>query len=422
MYAGTKIRTASIAVIASTLLTVTACSAGIDGSAVPQSANIDLNKLDFGNYPTRLIHRFGNAGDQREGAQVESKRIANYVADPFDIDARLKTLFQPSGIVRDASAVSFYTAGGTLPGTDKLAKPASDHNLIGGYSVVRGDTTKNPSLTVRNTVLRFPDDVSARSASTELEQAHTEWVTESHFEWVKGDLTPLQLEKYPEAKSHWTPGEHPTMDSWQAHGPYVVYVSAEAKNDDIPTVSSIITKAFDIEFPLLDVSTPTPADKIASIPLDPDLLRGRTLPFAANEQFSINLDAVYEPRGVLHLSPDVERDRKEYEKTGTDKVSLSNGTVYRTRDKNGAQTLQTMTVRDFSDDYKPIQSPPEMADAQCQERKLAKLQAGTLPPDPESRFVCSLTYDRYFAFVRSAQQQDVYQKAAAQYALLVNSQ
>ena len=62
----------------------------------------------------------------------------------------------------------------------------------------------------------------------------------------------------------------------------------------------------------------------------------------------------------------------------------------------------------------PIDGPKGLPDAKCFERKKDAYK------DTASRFTCNVRPDRFVAAVFSADEADVRQRAAAQYALLVN--
>ncbi len=102
---------------------------------------------------------------------------------------------------------------------------------------------------------------------------------------------------------------------------------------------------------------------------------------------------------------------------GVDRCAGSpDGTVTRARDEAAAKTLVAKQLEIDADLDHKITPPAGVPDATCYEQKPDKWK-----DDPSNRFYCSLTYGRYVASVFSGDEKDVLQRAAAQYALLVNN-
>lgn len=69
-----------------------------------------------------------------------------------------------------------------------------------------------------------------------------------------------------------------------------------------------------------------------------------------------------------------------------------------------------------------VDKPADVPDVACTEKQHPKPPGYSSAWDASDRFMCTLRYDRYVARVASSQLTDAHQRAAAQYALLANSQ
>ncbi|WP_228804783.1 DUF7373 family lipoprotein [Nocardia higoensis] len=335
---------------------------------------------------------------------VESRRLLEYLVSPSEIDSDISVasplaLFSGPNIVGERTFPAQYEAA------------AVDNNmLLGVYqSRINGDLRKRKKLII--SVLRFPTEDASRQAAEQFDRtANAE--TGRH---------PIAVSAYPQARV--SSGDDITAVGFLAHGPYVIVVNTAVPEPDAQALASIVGRTLQAQTARLDQTTPTPLDDVLDLPLDPDSIMRRTLPQSSDysDPFFGDSDVgVYTPAAALHFERDPERMREAFEDAGVDLVARRGGMLYRARDLAGAFRLQNalMTAGRKDEELPP---PPGLGDARC-----LKLDV----PDQTRNFdlFCTVVFDRYVGMVIAQAgitgriDGVLYQRAAAQYAILANSE
>ncbi|WP_442862203.1 DUF7373 family lipoprotein [Antrihabitans cavernicola] len=130
----------------------------------------------------------------------------------------------------------------------------------------------------------------------------------------------------------------------------------------------------------------------------------------------VNDAVVYTDRGYLLLAGAKSETSQRFEKTGVDAVAMLQGSILaRTRDDEAAKTYVDDIVAANLDRNSESTPPSGVPDVKC-------ISLTNPSPLDEKPYNCIVRYRRFVVVVNSAQEVDVQQKAAAQYALLANSQ
>ncbi len=387
---------ACTAVLAALALTLTACTGDtVTGEA--KRAGIDVSALDVGNYPTKP-RDIGNANDLKQARIREGQRLAEFVAQSFEIDDRFSFTsgggFHPR-IITDARALG----GPGLIANDTFNKVAKD--LVAGY-VTMGQTTAKEtdgSLLV-NAVMMFPDEAAATTVAKQLEN--------DDFTYIKTNQ-PVQISKFPTAHAHWQPNVA-SIGSWYAHKRYVFFshVYDHVGKPDLPALTGLVEKTIAAQSRLVDEFEPTPADDLAKIPLDVDGILGRSLASDPKSKGG-DIDGVWGPRAALNMMAKPVEAQKTFAEFGVDLTAFADGGVFRVKDQAAARRL-----------FEKWSTPSDGESSADVPRGLEHDGVCFAPPNSEIRKVwrCNVTFGRYVAQVVALNQQEVAQKASAQYALL----
>ncbi|WP_446430564.1 DUF7373 family lipoprotein [Nocardia colli] len=405
------------------LLVIAGCGAPLAGTPLP--GEIDVRTLDVGPYPTEPLDTYVEYRHSvRSGTALAISRLANHVVTGVDIDAKLRY--------------------GT--GVQEIAKPEDVKNVLAEQSIpiaarnkmqfgfASGSSDIQPedaialpadSTLTTVTVMQFPDNESAGRAATELD--------ETDFAVAPDQNERVQLAKYPLAHSHWRPGT-PTIGSVVAHGNYVVNTFVSAPLPDLAELTALVEKIYSAQLPLLDALPSLSPEQVLRLDNDPDGMIRRVLDPHKLGVPGVGTLATYETQGFLHwqtdrtaakdLYADAERVALSWAYSSSTNTytrgiaqgfgkgtgrNLDGGFLVRTRDVASARLLWSK-ILDQSD---PGQTPSNVPDSKCAE----------IPTDRYVKdFVCVVRYRNYVGYVWSTQLQDSQQRAAAQYALLANSQ
>ncbi|CAM3581549.1 hypothetical protein [Smaragdicoccus niigatensis] len=409
----------SVQMVASAALSI-ALLAGCSGKAIdgkPIAAHQpkpDVSHLATGAYP-KQPRKLGNVSSVDEGRLVEGVRMSDALPDLAAIDSSLvyPYIWQPEGSTDITSRNMSYT-------NDPIAQPVLDkYGMVVAYLASSSDS---PDLKVDGgsprqdyrvmfvTLVRFPDAKSAAAAAREMDEVDYS---------VSPDNVRVSITKYPEAHGHWRQYS-PTMAVTLAHGDFVIHVLIGNPTTNYGVLTGLIEKTFDSTVPKIDSFKATPMQDLGRIPRDPDKLLGRT-------QYEPGSEG--EPEiapGFLVLGPNVakqaqdpgERNANVFGKAGIDRIAFSsdNGSyVFRARDAKGASTYVNESIKSRTDIDHPIAAPVSVAGSKCVEAKPA-----VWADDPNKRYACYVTYDRFVGVVYGGDEADVKLRAAAQYALLVN--
>lgn len=213
----------------------------------------------------------GHATTLLQARTREAQRLADFVVVPdevdpdYVIDSAQNDRRNP--VVLDRRGMDDIVANDTF---DDVAR-----ELVAGWIVDRlsAPDENHDYQRLSIAVLEFPDTATASAVATRLEH--------DDFTYHR-DNEPVRLERHPETAAHRRP-QVPSIGSWTSHRQFVVFVKA---GDDRATpdpaarsaeLGRTIERTLDLQVPLLDRFTPTPAAELATIDLDPDGMLGRTL-------------------------------------------------------------------------------------------------------------------------------------------------
>ncbi|MFD0362865.1 hypothetical protein ACFQZZ_15585 [Nocardia sp. GCM10030253] len=409
-----KIR-AAVALTAATLALATGCTA--PGNPIPRLP--DLSALDVGEFGLEPLAEPAN-GNEGYGRALESVRLAEVMADPLEVDPTLKFSsggFGATPLPTPAKAVAFLA--------DPVRAVLQRNGMVAGFAV--GATDKDSGRTppvgsarlLTIMVLRFPDAATATRAAEEIDTVDAA---------VNPENVAVGIPEYPAAHGHWRPNV-PTLAVTVAHESFVVSVLAGLTAPDLGALTAVARKAFAAQLPRLRDFVATPREELAAIPLDRDGMLARMVPhapgrwpFPAVNYGSGQQDAgwdsavqgtgvVYGPRGSLLWTP---------EKKAKPELIAINGldVLFRFPNVTAARESFTAVARKDKEDPKTgvsIPSPAGVDDVSC-------IQDPTMTEPAVFHFICRVLYGRYVATIFGRSSKSIQQRAAAQYALLVNSE
>ncbi|MFF2552641.1 hypothetical protein ACFVUS_16665 [Nocardia sp. NPDC058058] len=391
------------------------CGTTVSGDAV--AAEIDIRSLDIGSfaiepldYRATYSHRFDN------GATLAIMRLADSVANGWEIDPGLKYSRHAKPLT-ESSQIGDVLADVDVPIVERehmlfgfamsatsTGPAAKDYTLQ--HDVNSKDDQPQPDTIALNlTVLQFPDADAAGRAAADVEAAD--------FAVAADANSAVVIDGFPKARAHWRPGV-PTLGATMARGSYLVNVFVKRPDADLGKLKELTGKALATEIPLLDALPPLSKREVAHLDYDPQAMLRRALHPEDLIWPSFTKEFVFTPRGFMHLVADSETWRHSVEVGGIDLMAgaPNGGLVMRARDSAAAAAL----LREIKDRIQhPADSPVGVPDAYCSETAAANLSRA------DERFYCTVRYGRYLGRVHSAQLQDARQRAAAQFALLVNS-
>ncbi|MEV6274913.1 hypothetical protein [Nocardia sp. NPDC051832] len=394
-------------------LVLAVCGCTVVGRPVPGP---DPAALDVGPYSRNPMIAPVAVSDYH-GRVLESVRMAEAMAVPETVDPALRV---PLGGPRAVPLPTAAKASGLLANPTRAV--LERHGMLAGYTVGATDSPDGARGTIgaarllQIIVLRFPDGGAAQQAAQEIDAVDFA---------VSPDNIAVPIAGHPAARGHWRPAV-PTLAATVAHESFVISVLAGDRTPDLAALSTLAAKAFDTQIPLLKSFTPTPAGRFAELALDRDAMLGRMVPEApgrwpfpqvilgdlgSNAGWGSLLQAsgvVYGPQGaVLSTGPAEQR----FELLALNRFDR----LVRFADADAARKHFAKVLRPADDSELPkIPVPTGLVDIDCRERPAA-LASNT-------RFQCLLRYGRYMAAVFSRDYDDVRHRAAAQYALLVNSE
>ncbi|WP_280234008.1 DUF7373 family lipoprotein [Nocardia cyriacigeorgica] len=376
------------------------CTA-VSGTALPGEP--DIRGFDTGSYPTTPLDlRWEYNHTLLDGVELAIMRLADNVVNGIEIDPKLE---YNRGVEAfdDADSATELLADVNGPVLER-------HNFMFGLGITSADRAAPADRSLGETsvtigVLQFPDDKTAEAAARDLDQTDLA---------VSPDQNkPVALDKYPDAHSHWRPGI-PTLGTTMAVGSYVISMLVTWPSPDLHALTTLAEQSYAAQVPLLEKLPALSKRDVAALPFDPESMFQRTLT-SPDFFFSPRVGAVafHTPRGILHWVSEPTETQKAMADSGTDRISIADGTyLWRTRDTESATKLAD--TRLVSSRWMAIDPPRDVPDVRCAE--------DSTPADSDRRYVCVLRYGRYVAQVQSGQPADVEQRAAAQYALLANSQ
>lgn len=385
------------------LAALTGCAMTGDPMPVPDPATLDVGP--YSRYPLAAPTR----GSEHYGRVIESVRLGELVANPARVDPALHVPRTRSGsdpLPTPAKAAALLA--------DPVREVLERHGMLAGFTVGASDTRQfaiGSGRIVQITLLRFPDAATARQAATEIDSADAA---------MSPDNVAVTIPDHPAARAHWRPSI-PTLAATMAVDSFVVTVLAGHTTPDLGVLTTLAGRVFLEQQPLLRDVALTPPAAFADLPLDRDGMLGRMVPEAPGRwpypvvitsEFAetAGWDGLVQPHGIIlgpraghFASPAPEVP----ELTGLNRFDR----LLRFADAATAATFFSGLQQD--DPRSSVPPPAGMVDINCAEK-----EGGA----PMTRFSCRLRHGRYVAVVFSRDYQDVHHRAAAQYALLVNSE
>ncbi|MEV6771305.1 hypothetical protein AB0N05_22060 [Nocardia sp. NPDC051030] len=393
-----RLRAALTAALAITVLWSTGC--GSESEATVR-ASADLSKLDTGSYATKPQDLVAN-NPERMARNMEALRLADVVPLPQDVDPALT--HNSGGAHPFVDAQSFNNS--PFESFDAPEFFAAIPGFVAGFAgAARSDEDRDISYDLRHAVMIFGSDASATAAATAL--------TGIKLDTRQG--IPAESAKYPSARITWIP-DFQELAFWYPTGKFLIggvvgnHENMSLSASDLDGLLTLSDKAITVISERLKGFEPTAQDKLAALPVDPEGMLRLTLLRPSGDQTAFGFDGALDRRGALHTVDDPDKGRALFEKTGVEFIGHGAGELVRTRDAAAAETyLNTVSANRFQH---LIESPPGLPVAKC-----VKYQG---PDSHQFPYHCYVTYGRYAAEVWSQQQQDVYQRISAQYAILAN--
>lgn len=416
-------RSVRLVTAAVVLLTIAGCGSSMTGTSVP--GEIDVRTLDVGKYPTEPFDTYSEyLHSLRKGTSLAVSRLANHVVTGIDVDPELRYGTGVQEITKPDDVKNVMA--------EQSVSIAARNKILFGFASGSSDFRPENAITVPPestlttvTVMQFPDPAAAERAALEFEEAD--------FAVAPDQNERVHLAKYPLAHSHWRPGT-PTIGSVIAHGSYVINAFISTSQPDLTALTGLVEKVYSAQLPMLDPLTPLSAEQVLRLDIDPEGVLRRVLNPMKLPVPDVGGLAAYELQGFLHWQTDRMAARILYAKSERFVFSdaypattnsytrglaqsfgkgisrfLEGAILIRARDTDSARELWS-AILDAPD---AGQAPPNLPDSKCAE----------LPTDRYVKdWVCAVRYRNYVGYVWSTQLQDAQQRAAAQYALLANSQ
>ncbi|WP_181700671.1 hypothetical protein [Nocardia sp. GTS18] len=394
-----------IALITAVITLCGGCGIAVEGNPKPGSTPVDLDQIRTGPYLTEPTEYKAGDNSTTPGHEwlrlMEGRRLLNYAIHPMDIDHELVVTGKTS-IFIDVLDIPI-TLG--LGENHKRILKDSKH-FITGLTARKSNKSLRTPKEFEVGIFRFDSDTEAARSAHELHRATLE----------SGPRIEHALDSG--AATHASVLDDKAIDVWQAHGTYVVMISARISFADSPQLESVAKQALQIQAASLDSQQPIPMDDVLDHPLDPGNLMRRAMPREIGSWLEYEkYFGLLQPSGMLHYERDPEGARKKYADTGVDMIARRATTVYRTRDLAAAFELQTFLAQPTKDDV-ALDPPPGIADAQC-------IRLDVKDPSRGYDAICAVVYDRYVAVVAEKMgntsaraDYSLQERTAAQYAIL----
>lgn len=384
-----------------------ACASTVGGHAVPGATPVDLESLNVGPYATEAVDYEPEYDSKAEVFRIESRRMLGFLVAPFEVDPDLTNL-EATQLLEARSSVFSDPPFGVLP--SEFLPVAERNYLIAGAATTRSNGSVRELKNMVHTVMRFPSEAYARTASAEFATALGERVPGLRQVPLPGH-DGLTVVTANDQKGYVFAGR----------GSYAVVTMVTMARPDIDALTGQFRKLIDLQFERLDANPPTPIDEILDLPQDPEGYMRRVLPPGPSEYATSyeELVGVYGPAQQIHVEHDGPGAKQIFEETGVDLVGQHDARLYRARDAEAAFRLHTFLSQPGKDDEE-VDNPPGITDARC-------LGSELRDPIRDTKFRCVLVYGRYVAVVFANTQgfgfdPSLHQRAAAQYSMLARSE
>ncbi|WP_157110672.1 DUF7373 family lipoprotein [Nocardia anaemiae] len=402
-----------MAVSVSTVALMTGCTI----SGQPTRERLDLRSL-VGGYSLQPLGA-PSVASESYGRTLESVRMGEAAVDPLAVDPALTfglNGFPAVPVPTPAIAVAFLAA----PVRAVLEK----RRMLAGFAIGASDRAADrvPAvgaarlLTV--VLLRFPDADAARQAAEEIDAVDAA---------VSPENVAVTIPEYPAAHGHWRPNV-PTIAASLAHESFVITLLAGHTAADLGALTGAARKVFDAQLPLLGEFAATSPVEFAGLPLDRDGMLSRMVPKApgrwpypavtfGTRQQNAGWDSQIQASGVVY-GPRATQLFRGTAKPGAPESIAFNGLDALVRFSNAAaarQSFEKGKKADTEQGLRGIAGPAGVPDISCTQAAAA---SATYP----FNLICRILYGRYVATIFGRQLTDFQQRAAAQYAVLANSE
>ncbi|MBF6446953.1 hypothetical protein IU429_04680 [Nocardia elegans] len=383
-------------------VTVSGCSSPVAGTASP--AEIDVRTLDMGSYSSDKP-RVARTVLPGTLPVLEGVRFADAVISPFEVEPRYK-YGMGAKLEMTPDVVTAQLPSFVQPILEKYGMLMAFRAAAADSDSKAGESLGNGAYEgMSATVIRFPDDNSAKAAARELDAVDLARNTDNES---------VMIPDFPDAFSHWRPSV-PTIGVSAPHGPFVIAVYAGRHSVDKDALISMCRKYLSAQVKSLDNFHPTPVANYRSLAIDPDHMLTRVFHgFWIPEVGGVlgpEEDVVYTDHAFLHFQSDLPGRAAVIHKAGVDRVAVaSQALLFRARDEAAAQQF-LVDVGTPKNKAKDVPPPRGVPGAICSQNETGMY-----------KFQCYVSYRRYVAQVKSEQLIDVQQRAAAQYALLAKNQ
>jgi serine/threonine kinase PknH len=370
---------------------------------------VDLSKLDVGKYNTKPRTLPGPA-TLEEGKFLAAYRIAEGVPDPHEVDPILDHIY---GVpITDPKTAATQIAGTSTPLTQPVLEKYGmvTAYVVQGFSKRLADFVRDKSGDLLLVMLTsFPNDDAAAHAAAEMDSVDFAVNPENRGVTIPG---------HPTSKAHIRPGS-PSIGSTAAMGTFVASIIARSDaNPDVSYLSQRVKTALDQMAPLVSKLFPVVEAGLTGLPLDPDHMLSRLFVSGDVPKVGANFGSTG-PRAAAFCEDSEARREGLYAQAGVDRCAVTDeGQLIRTKDDTAAKTYLPKIADSVRSEFvdHDIAPPVGLPEARCFENKQA-----IWADNANGRFGCFVSFGRYIGSVFSNEEKDVRQRAAAQYAILVNS-
>ncbi|WP_446224442.1 DUF7373 family lipoprotein [Nocardia sp. IBHARD005] len=381
------------------LIAMVIVTTGCGSDSQSDTPTVDLSQLDTGNYQSTPRDPNTSKADDT-GLAIEAVRLGAAVPLPYDVDRSYGFQRLSSPVVRMTSKIP-----GTMTRIDDEVFPELTKGLIVGWETM-GERRIQPFLGRQAWiyVYRFGTAAEAATAAQRIPEKQQE----------RGAGIAVEIPGFPKARSNWA---RTALDSWMAQDTMVFGVRLDdpmTEPADPAAAIEFTNKAYTKIIEMLQGYSPTPADKIAALPIDTDGMLSRTLPSDKNYWVgNLPVGAVEPAQAALAYDNTPGTTKPAFIDAGVDLVSSDSPyfRVYRAKDSKATERLQAALLAPHLDDLKPVDSPRNLPNAACYDRKEDLKKTGV-------KATCYVAFDRYLARISGFNIQEVRQQTSAQYKML----
>ncbi|MCA2210270.1 DUF7373 family lipoprotein [Nocardia rosealba] len=384
------------------------CGSVVSGTPQPGTSAVDVSALRTGPFQTEpaAFELKEGLDEPRQVRLVEGRRLINYLVNPVDIDPELRIPGKPA-VFADEYGVP------TLQGLHESHRAvlADNYKFIAGAAANQRNGSVRTPREMTLAVFHFDSATESRRAARELHLISA----------GLGAGTNIQVRETADAFVTETDGTR--RDTWFAHGPYAILVSARIPTPSLEELSRLSDGAINAQKRSLDAHKQVPLDEVLDVPVDGENILRRAMDHDARDSVPYegygteysDTYGTYRPAGIRHFERNPAEAAAVFERAGVDLIGRRASTVYRTRDTAAAFLLQTYLASKGKDDT-ALDPPLGIADAQC-----VRFDS-TDGRDHNS--MCAVVYGRYVAVVTAKSigfanfDGDLQERAAAQYIIL----